>query len=108
MKMVKERNIYSTKNCPQSVSLTHERPRRKLYLKDASVRWWYFDWSYILGNLNCKLLSEVVSNNSSHDNLLNIVDHLMVWLNLLQNQLESRNIQVPWSIYLSQVLVILV
>ena len=27
-----------------------------------------------MGNLNCKLLSEVVSNNSSHDNLLNIID----------------------------------
>ena len=113
---------------------------------------------YLMGDLNCNLLSEVVSNNSSH--LLNIIDiygltqlitRLRVvphfysgivewakrertwkspharkgvspflawgdfharspfarspipekkWLsNLLQNQLESHNIQVPWSIY---------
>ena len=55
---------------------------------------------YLVGDLNCNLLSEVVSNNSSH--LLNI-SILMVLLNLLlhllQNQLESPNIQNPWSIY---------
>ena len=51
-----------------------------------------------MGDLNCNLLWEIVTiNNSSH--LLNIIDIYVDWLNLLHNQLESRNIQVPWSIY---------
>ena len=130
--------------------LTSFQPLRELLIKLTLKT-----WSYIL---NCNLLSEVVSNNSSH--LLNIIDiygltqlitRLRVvphfysgivewakrerawkspharkgvspflawgdfharspfarspipekkWLsNLLQNQLESHNIQVPWSIY---------
>ena len=51
---------------------------------------------YVLRNLfksdlNCNLLSEVVSNNSSH--LLNIIDIYGL------TQLITDPIQVPWSIY---------
>ena len=47
-----------------------------------------------MGDLNCNLLSEVVScNNSSH--LLNIIDIYGRLTQLVTHQLESRYIQVP-------------